>query len=238
MASCFRLTSSLIFAASLLACASTKIPNASGSSSEVVSAGQPTEALVTPGKTTATDNSEAAAEIVLVKVPAIILPAELQKKLDEIAPIISNQQMDVTKQKLKAIASEWPDYPQPPLSLAALSIQQKNIDQAKEWLVVAANKSEMDHSSLNSIGIAYRKLGEFAKAETFYLASIDAAPGYPLAQLNLGILYELYLFQIDKALSHYNQHQKLLSEPDPLVAGWIKDIEARLQRVKAQEVSQ
>lgn len=77
----------------------------------------------------------------------------------------------------------------------------------------------------NLIGISQRELGQFAAAETTYLNALAAAPGYDRLHLNLGILYDLYLFQPQRALEHYRQYQALQTTPDARVAGWIAVLE-------------
>ena len=52
----------------------------------------------------------------------------------------------------------------------------------------------------NELGIVERKLGKFAEAEAAYQRTIAAEPNYAPAHLNLGVLYDLYLAQPQKAL--------------------------------------
>lgn len=81
----------------------------------------------------------------------------------------------------------------------------------------------------NLIGISQRELGQFTAAETTYLNALAAAPGNDRLHLNLGILYDLYLFQPQRALEHYRQYQALQATPDARVAGWIAVLE-RLEK--------
>ena len=46
--------------------------------------------------------------------------------------------------------------------------------------------------------------------------------------MNLGILFDLYLQDLEQALAHYRRYQELMSEENEQVAGWIVDIERRL----------
>lgn len=77
----------------------------------------------------------------------------------------------------------------------------------------------------NLIGISQRELGQFAAAETTYRKALAVAPGYDRLHLNLGILYDLYLFQPLQALAHYRRYQALQPTPDARVAGWIAVLE-------------
>lgn len=88
-----------------------------------------------------------------------------------------------------------------------------------------------DVQALNLLGVSQRESGRFAEAETSYLKAIALAPGFDKPQLNLGILYELYLKQRTQALAHYRQYRSLQKTPDARVDGWI----AYLERQEARQ---
>ena len=44
--------------------------------------------------------------------------------------------------------------------------------------------------ALVNLGTIYYRLRKFGEAEKYYLAAIEADPAYPLAQFNLGNLYD------------------------------------------------
>ncbi len=62
----------------------------------------------------------------------------------------------------------------------------------------------------NELGIAERKLGKFAEAEAAYQRTIAIEPNYAPAYLNLGVLYDLYLAEPQKALEQFEHY---LSSP-------------------------
>jgi tetratricopeptide (TPR) repeat protein len=78
-----------------------------------------------------------------------------------------------------------------------------------------------------ALALHLRHEGAFAEAETHYLACLAARPDFAPAQLNLGILYELYLDRPADALEAYRRYQALTGAPDPRVNGWIQDITRR-----------
>jgi len=43
------------------------------------------------------------------------------------------------------------------------------------------------------------------------------------------VISEIYLLDLDKALEHYQQYQSLVGEEGSQVAGWIADLERRLE---------
>ena len=83
--------------------------------------------------------------------------------------------------------------------------------------------------ALNHIGILERRKGNFENALQAYQRAIEIDAKYARVHLNLGILFDLYLQDLEKALQHYRLYQTLTNDENEQVAGWIVDIERRLQ---------
>ena len=79
----------------------------------------------------------------------------------------------------------------------------------------------------NQLGILYRKIGRFTDAVNSYQRALAIQPDYALAHLNLGVLYDLYLQQPDKALQEFERYASLTGGSDALVNSWIKEIKSR-----------
>ena len=90
-------------------------------------------------------------------------------------------------------------------------------------------RNDRDAVAHNHLGILERRKGEFEAALTWYRRAIEIDDAYARAHLNLGILYDIYLQDLEKALRQYQTYQALISEEDSQVAGWIVDIERRLK---------
>lgn len=73
----------------------------------------------------------------------------------------------------------------------------------------------------NEIGMLQRRAGHFVEARQAYERALTAQPEYAEAQLNLGILFDLYLQQPAQAVPHYQRFQALTAKPDKQVALWI-----------------
>jgi len=76
-------------------------------------------------------------------------------------------------------------------------------------------------------GILNRRLGKFADAESNYQRAIVADPHYAPAHLNLGILYELYLLQPQKALEQFELYLGIAGD-NKQVSGWVTELRKRL----------
>lgn len=112
------------------------------------------------------------------------------------------------------------------LGLAYFKLQQ--LDLAEQAFRQALERNDEDAVAHNHLGILQRQKGEFEDARNRYLRAIDIDSDYARAYLNLGILFDIYLQDLNQALRHYRKYQALISEEDSQVAGWIVDIERRL----------
>ncbi len=78
----------------------------------------------------------------------------------------------------------------------------------------------------NELGITERGLGKFADAEAAYQRAIAADPNYAPAHLNLGVLYDLYLGQPQKALDEFERYIGIAGE-NKQVDGWMVELRKR-----------
>ena len=72
----------------------------------------------------------------------------------------------------------------------------------------------------------YRESGDHARAEQAYRRALAAQPQYAPAQLNLGILYDLYLQRPHDAVAAYRSYREA-GGGDLIVEAWIREIEGR-----------
>lgn len=83
--------------------------------------------------------------------------------------------------------------------------------------------------ALNQLGIEYRRSGDFDSARQAYLKALKINPHAATAHYNLGILYDLYLRQPQKALAQYRAYQADASQPDKKTKLWIADLQRRIK---------
>ena len=79
-------------------------------------------------------------------------------------------------------------------------------------------------------GQILRHLGRFKEAEKVYKQSLDINRRYPNTVLNLGILYDIYMGEPEKALTIYQSYLKLPDKADSPVKNWVVDLERRLKK--------
>lgn len=85
----------------------------------------------------------------------------------------------------------------------------------------------------NELGIIYRQEGKFDDARRSYSKALDVDPDYALAQLNIAILYDLYLQDPKLALPHYQRYQQLVPTDDKTVNNWIIELQRRINPAKS-----
>jgi tetratricopeptide (TPR) repeat protein len=137
-----------------------------------------------------------------------------------------------TEQALELLLQVSTDAPEKPhvftnLGLAYFKLQK--LDLAEQAFREAIMRNNRDAVAYNQLGILQRYKGQFEEARNQYQRAIQIDSGYALAHLNLGILYDLYLQDLELALQQYQKYQALMTEEDSQVAGWIVDIKRRLK---------
>jgi tetratricopeptide (TPR) repeat protein len=129
--------------------------------------------------------------------------------------------------EFKQLVMGYPQLTGPQLNLGLLYLRDSRLPEAE-----AAFKAALEHSPTNAVagnelGIVERKLGKFAEAEAAYQRTIAADPNFAPAHLNLGVLYDLYLAQPQKALDEFERYIELAGE-NKQVAGWVVELRKRV----------
>lgn len=147
---------------------------------------------------------------------------------------LKNGNVDQALDLLLEVSREAPDKPYifTNIGLAYLKLEQPG--QAEQAFVDALEKDDRDAVAHNHLGILLRQQGNFAEALQHYRRAIQIDDEYAQAYLNLGILYDLYLQDLEKALRHYETYLSLTGEENPQVTGWITDIQRQLKSAGAQ----
>ena len=145
---------------------------------------------------------------------------------------------DAAEQALPLLTRLSLDAPDKPrlftnLGLAHFRLQQAELAEQAFQQAIARNPD--DAVAHNHLGILQRRQGRFDDALLEYQRAIEIDSKYARAYLNLGILFDLYLQDLEKALQQYRRYLDLTSEENAQVAGWIVDIERRLKSTATQK---
>jgi len=157
------------------------------------------------------------------------------------APAAAREGMEIARQAyeagdlaaaeagLKKLTETWPKLSGPWLNLGIVQSRAGNTEAAEQSLRQAVAVNDSNVFAWNQLAALLRDAGRFDEALQCYREALARWPDYGDAHRNLGILFDLYLHQPEEALQHYRAAQALREEPDKQLAGWIVDLERRLQ---------
>jgi tetratricopeptide (TPR) repeat protein len=130
---------------------------------------------------------------------------------------------------LLAFSREYPQLAGPYVNLGIIYYSSARLEQAEQALRHALQLNPSRADAYNHLGIVLRYRGRFEEARAAYEQALKLDANYSYAHLNLGILYDLYLFAPDKALTQYQHYQQLHAGDDQQVDKWIIDLKRRAQ---------
>lgn len=81
----------------------------------------------------------------------------------------------------------------------------------------------------NNLALVLKDQQRFEEAAQILEAGLKVTPNVAELHYNLAVISELYLLDLSKALEHYLQYQALTGDEGTQVAGWIADLERRLE---------
>jgi tetratricopeptide (TPR) repeat protein len=104
--------------------------------------------------------------------------------------------------------------------------EKKQVEKAMSYYLEEIKKETSNPDYYFNLAVDYLKKGQFVLAEESFKLVINLNPLDKDACYNLGILYDNYLGDKEKAFKYYQQYLNLAPEaPDaPLVRGWMKAI--------------
>ncbi len=158
------------------------------------------------------------------------VPRQAQTLFAEALAQMKQGDVKTAESSFKQLTTEYPDLSGPFLNLAIIYLADKQVEQAKNMLNRALSVNPSSQEAHNLLGVIAREQGQFQAASTHYLAAIQINQAYAPAHLNLGILYDLYMGQLDKALTEYKIYDNLTAKKDKTVKRWIRDTERRLKK--------
>jgi tetratricopeptide (TPR) repeat protein len=188
---------------------------------------------VAPIGVAAAPDAEAAPEAAPEAMTAAAEPAAapvdpaVQRAYDEALRALREGRAAQAERGFRALAASHPELGGPHANLGLLMRQAGKLDDAVAALEKAVRASPRQPVYFNELGIAYRMQGRFAQAREAYEQAIALDPNYAAAQLNLGILHDLYLGDGAHALALYDRYLALSPGGDATVSKWVADLRRR-----------
>lgn len=156
-----------------------------------------------------------------------VVTAKVEAQYQMGVKYLRNKKIQQAYKIFKKINDDYPSLFGPYANLGIIYLKQNKLDDAEKALLMAIQRNDKVAMAHNQLGIVYRQKGEFKKARRAYQRALKIDPIYTKAHLNLGILYDLYLLNLNKALFHYTEYQKLSKNSDKRVKNWIADLNRR-----------
>ncbi len=162
-----------------------------------------------------------------VPVEATPIPARAAQQYAQALQLMKSGRNTDAELEFKELIVGYPDLTGPQLNLGLLYLRDSRLPEAEATFKAALEHSPANAVAGNELGIVERKLGKFAEAEAAYRRTIAAEPNYAPAHLNLGVLYDLYLAQPQKALDEFERYIEIAGE-NKQVAGWVVELRKRV----------
>ena len=129
--------------------------------------------------------------------------------------------------EFKQLSVAYPQFAGPQLNLGLMYLHDSRLPDAEAAFKAALKAAPANAIAGDELGIVERKLGKFTEAEAAYLHAIEAEPNYAQAHLNLGVLYDLYLGEPQKALEQFQRYLEIAGD-NKQVAGWVIELRKRV----------
>jgi len=133
---------------------------------------------------------------------------------------------------LDGLLKKYPDAAGVLANRGIIFVKRKDLDKAEEYFVKAIKINDKLVQVRNHLAVLYRLKGKFTQARDMLDAAIATDPYYANAYYNLGILYELYLQQPEKALENYQLYLDLKKGGDKQVSQWVSLLQRQLKAGK------
>jgi Flp pilus assembly protein TadD len=132
---------------------------------------------------------------------------------------------------LEWLVDQHPKLSGPYLNLGLLHAANGNLAEAERYFEATLDVNPRNLEAYNQYAIFLRRQGRFDDAEQVYRSALGVWADHAATHRNLGVLYDLYRGEREKALQHYYRYQDLTGGEDRAVAGWIIDLERQFNSV-------
>jgi len=159
------------------------------------------------------------------------IDGDVRVDYDRALELLGQGDMQQGSQLLESVIEQAPDLSAPNIDLAIVYHRKGDLEAAERYLHAALETNPNHPIALNELGIIYRKTARFGEARQSYEAALAVYPGYHYARRNLAVLCDLYLADLECALSNYEAYMTTVHSDDE-AAMWLRDVRFRLGRTE------
>ncbi len=156
------------------------------------------------------------------------VPAQAQQEFAAVKAAIAEKQWAEAEGLLNLMIETYPNLSGLYVNLGIVLTQQEKREDAGKAFAFAVEVNPQNMSAYAPWGIMLREQGKFAEAEQVYVKALEVWPHHLESNINLGVLYDLYMGKFDLALQKYELAQKIKGGEDRRLKGWIADLKRRM----------
>jgi tetratricopeptide (TPR) repeat protein len=160
---------------------------------------------------------------VLVDVTA---DADVAADFDKAMKLLKAGEYEKGTDLMQNVAQRSPGQTAPYINLAMAYEKMGKLPAAEESIKKALELNPEHPVANTEYGLLYRKTGRFAEARQAYERTLKQYPDFLAARKNLGILCDMYLRDLECALTQYQIYSTAMPD-DKTVRVWIADLEQR-----------
>jgi tetratricopeptide (TPR) repeat protein len=164
---------------------------------------------------------------VVLGAPTGPIPERAAQQYGQALQMIKSGRKTDAELELKQLSAAYPQFAGPQLNLGLLYLGDSRLSEAETAFKSALDINPANPVAGDELGIVERKLGKFTAAEAAYQRAIAAEPNFAPAHLNLGVLYDLYLAEPQKALEQFERYLEIAGD-NKQVAGWVVELKKRV----------
>lgn len=152
-----------------------------------------------------------------------------QREFEKAVKIMKSGQLLEAEQLFAQLAKRYPNLASVHANMSVIYFNEGRFSDAENAIEQAIKMNRRRAELHNFRGVILREQGRFQDAALAYLAAIDINRKYADAFLNLGVLYDLYLFDAEKAKRYYRAYLALRPGQADQVNAWLVDMQQRAQ---------
>lgn len=156
------------------------------------------------------------------------VPTALSNLYKRGVTLMKSERYPQAKNLWLAASERYPDFPGIWVNLALSQYHVESYTEARESLTTALMLDAEFCPAHKTLGLVARELGDFPLSEQSYISAIECAPEDGNVRRNLGILYDLYMHDEQRALEQYEAAKRLYFAKDKNLEIWITNLKSRL----------
>lgn len=163
----------------------------------------------------------------IVAPDATPLPPRATQQYSQALQLMKSGRNTDAELEFKQLLAGYPQLTGPQVNLGLLYLHDSRLPEAEAAFKSVLEQNPSNVVAGNELGIVERRLGKFTEAEAAYQRTITVDPNYAPAHLNLGVLYDLYLAQPQKALEEFERYIVIAGD-NKQVTGWVVELRKRV----------